>query len=142
LAYFRLHGDIPKINGIVDVYNAISVRSGVAMGAHDLRNVTGDIELRLTVGNETFWPLGAQDAVRIAPAEYAYVDSNNDVLCRLEARQVEKTKISLESRDAFFIVQAHDATGMNIIEAAANDLQHACLELFGGEVEELDGIPV
>ena len=142
LMYFRKHDDLPRINGIVDVYNAISTRSGIAIGAHDLRHVSGDIELRLTLGNETFRPLGAVDIASVPPAEYAYVDAAGDILCRLEVRQVEKSKISLQSSDAFFIVQGHDGVGMGAIAAAASDLQRACLDLFGGRVEELNSAPV
>jgi len=142
LMYFRKHGDLPRINGIVDVYNAVSTRSGIAIGAHDLRYINGDVELRLTLGNETFRPLGASEAVSVPPAEYAYVDGAGDILCRLEVRQVEKTKILPHSRDAFFIVPGHDAVGMTAIEAAARDLQHACLDLFGGRLEGLDSTPV
>jgi DNA/RNA-binding domain of Phe-tRNA-synthetase-like protein len=107
LALFRAKKDIPRINGTVDVYNAVSVASGLAIGAHDLAHVDGDIELRLTHGGETFWPLGALNSVRVPAGEYAYVDASNEILCRLEVRQVEKTKIGLDSRDVFFIVQGH-----------------------------------
>jgi DNA/RNA-binding domain of Phe-tRNA-synthetase-like protein len=142
LMYFRARQGLPRINGIVDAYNAISVRSGVAVGAHDLRAVAGDIDLRLTCGDETFWPLGAKEAAKVPAGEYAYVDSGNEILCRLEVRQVEKTKITLESTDVFFIVQAHEQVPMAVIEAAAADLQHACLGLFGGRIEPLNNAVV
>jgi hypothetical protein len=47
LALFRRKKDIPRVNGIVDVYNAVSLASGLAIGAHDLAQIDGDIELRL-----------------------------------------------------------------------------------------------
>lgn len=137
LKFYRAHGDIPRINGIVDVYNAISVSTGIAIGAHDLASVNGSIALRLTKGDEGFLPLGATKAVRVPPGEYAYVDDGNDILCRLEVRQVEKTKIVAASRDVFFIVQAHDRAGNVLIAQAASDLSGICTKLFGGSVELL-----
>lgn len=136
-AYRRTHGAIPRINGLVDVYNAISVRSGVAIGAHDLARVSGDIALRLTRGDETFWPLGASEPRKVPPGEYAYVDSSDDILCRMEVRQVEKTKVTLATRDAFFIVQAHAHADWVTVTEISEELKRACLGFFGGAVESL-----
>jgi hypothetical protein len=44
-------------------------------------------------------------------------------------------------RAAPMIVRGHNAIGNDVIAATANDLQCACLELFGGEIEELGGNP-
>jgi DNA/RNA-binding domain of Phe-tRNA-synthetase-like protein len=140
LAYFRAHGGIPRINGLVDVYNAISLNSGVAIGAHDLAHVSGDIQLRLTTGSEVYWPLGASEPGKVAAGEYGYVDSSNEILCRMEVRQVQKTRISLDSHDAFFIVQAHDVAKPDVIKRSAGELEYACLQFFGGKVERLADI--
>ncbi len=137
LARFRAKNDIPRVNGIVDVYNAVSLASGLAIGAHDLSQVNGDIELRLTRGSEAFWPLGASNPARVPPGEYAYVDESNEILCRLEVRQVEKTKIELGSRDVFFIVQGHHSIDSQSIARTAEMLMQACQHLFGGKVEPL-----
>lgn len=137
LSFFRAHRDIPRINGIVDVYNAISVASGIAIGAHDLAQVDGDIELRFTKGDEYFVPLGAGKVVRVPAGEYAYVDSKNEVLCRLEVRQVEKTKITLDSQDVFFIVQGHQRVDPSKIEGTAKALVASCQEIFGGDLQPL-----
>jgi DNA/RNA-binding domain of Phe-tRNA-synthetase-like protein len=137
LTFFRTRGDIPRVNGIVDVYNAVSVASGLAVGAHDLAYVVGDIELRLTRGDEPFWPLGAAEPARIRAGEYAYIDNANELLCRLEVRQVEKTKIRQETRDAFFIVQGHHGIDDAFIERTAVRLAEECRRLFGGEIEAL-----
>jgi len=137
LTLFRAKNDIPRVNGIVDVYNAVSVASGLAVGAHDLAHVVGDIELRLTRGAERFWPLGAAEPARIRAGEYAYVDGANEILCRLEVRQVEKTKIGPETRDAFFIVQGHHGIDEALIGRTAIKLAETCQRLFGGEIEAL-----
>jgi len=137
LAFFRAKRDIPRINGIVDVYNVISVSTGIAIGAHDLSHVSGDIELRLTKGDEAFWPLGSPKAAKVPAGEYSYVDSSNEILCRLEVRQVEKTKITSDSRDVFFIVQGHDSMDPALIATAGKRLSSACQALFGGQLEPL-----
>lgn len=137
LQFYRSRNDIPRINGIVDVYNAVSISSGLAIGAHDLAYVDGDIELRLTRGDEHFLPLGTPKPVRVPPGEYAYIDSRNDVLCRLEVRQVDKTKVTLASHDVFFIVQGHAEMEASLIQETASCLSAVCLRLFGGSVQKL-----
>jgi len=137
LSYYRSRKDIPRINGVVDLYNAISLRSGLAIGAHDLSHVTGDIDLRLTDGGENFWPLGAKKLQPIPAGKYAYIDGNNDILCRLEVRQVEKTKVTTETRDVFFIVQGNHYTPPEYVKNTGMELCEKILELFGGYAEHL-----
>ena len=137
LSFYRNRGDIPRINGIVDVYNAVSISTGIAVGAHDLKHVEGDIALRLTKGDENFHPLGSQTPGRVSAGEYAYVDGRGDILCRLEVRQGDKTKITPESSDVFFIVQGHASADPAVTQNAAKDLIAACTEIFGGTVEQL-----
>ena len=137
LSFFRAKNDIPRINGIVDVYNSISITTGIAVGAHDLAHVTGDIELRLTRGDEYFLPLGASKPFKVPPGEYGYIDSGNDILCRLEVRQVEKTKVTMKSTDIFFIVQGHRSLDPLLIHRAGDELAATCLRIFGGNLEKL-----
>jgi DNA/RNA-binding domain of Phe-tRNA-synthetase-like protein len=52
-------------------------------------------------------------------------------------RQVEKTKIVLDTRDVFFIVQGHRGIDSAAIEQTADVLATACLSLFGGTIEPM-----
>lgn len=137
LQFLEAYGDIPRINGIVDVYNAVSIKTVLAIGAHNLSNVQGDITLRMTDGSEGFWPLGAAKPAKVAKGEYAYIDDANDILCRLEVRQVEKTKITMNSSDVFYIVQGHTGFSEAAIRAGAEELVDVSRRFFGGELEEL-----
>ena len=56
-------GQLPRINLLVDIYNLVSVKTRLSLGAHDIVAVCGSIHLRLTTGKERFWPLGA-DALK------------------------------------------------------------------------------
>ena len=134
LQFFVAHGDIPRINGIVDVYNAISLKTMLAVGAHNRKQVEGDVTLRLANGSEAFWPLGAKKRAKTVAGEYAYIDDANDILCRLEVRQVEKTKITIDTTDIFYIVQGHHQFPDNAIEDGARELADKSIALFGGEL--------
>src|SRR5262249_15690006 len=75
---------LQRINKIVDIYNLVSLQTGLALGAHDLDRITGNVTLRLTNGTEKFWPLGAKEPEKVGAGEYAYCDDANEILCRLE----------------------------------------------------------
>ncbi len=90
------------INQAVDIYNLISLESKLALGAHNIDRVEGDVTLRFTDGSERFVPIGQTEPIPVAPHEYCYCDDANEVLCRLEIRQVEKTKVDEEAQNVFY----------------------------------------
>ena len=52
-------GGLPRVNLLVDIYNLVSVKTRLSLGAHDLSAISGNVQLRLTDGSETFWPMGS-----------------------------------------------------------------------------------
>lgn len=123
---------IPNINLLVDIYNLVSLETRLAIGAHDLKKIAGNIHLRLTDGTEGFHALGYAAPQSVGPGEYAYIDDANDIICRLEVRQVEKTKITLETTDCFFIVQGNSATSDQYVSDAAQRLIQLVKQFCGG----------
>lgn len=119
-------GSAPYINKIVDIYNVVSMETRLALGAHDLAHVEGNVTLRMTDGTERYVPLGESEPVAVAAGEYSYCDDANEVLCRLEVRQVNKTATTPATTDAFFIVQGNEATSDEYVLEGARAL---CAEL-------------
>lgn len=104
-------GSIPRIAPLVDIYNLVSIKYALALGAHDLEHVRGDIILRFAEGGEIFVPLGATAPEQIWSGEYGYFENaTNEVLCRLEARQCERTKITMASKEILIIIQGNECT--------------------------------
>lgn len=134
---FIERNELPNINLIVDIYNFISLKSCLAIGAHDIRHIDGDIRLALAEGTETFLPLGYSKTIPVKKGEYCYLDDSNDVLCRLEVRQVEKTKVVEDTTSCFYIVQGNDATSSEFINDVAYDLITLTQKYCGGEVSFL-----
>lgn len=126
---------VPAINPLVDIYNGVSLTSRLSLGAHDLAQVQGDIELRFTVGTERFVPLGATTPEPISPGEYCYLDGSGDVLCRLEHRQCERTKVTTATTDCFYILQGNAATSRELIEATLARLVELTHRFCGGRLE-------
>ncbi len=103
-------GDLFSINLAVDIYNLISLETKLALGAHDLDKTTGNVTLRFTDGSENFQPLGQSEPTHPNPHEYSYCDDDNDVLCRLEIRQVQKTAVTQDTKNIWYIIQGNQET--------------------------------
>lgn len=126
-------GTVPSVNLVVDIYNLVSLETRLALGAHNVAEIAGGVELRLTTGDEGFVPLGGSAPEPVFAGEYAYVDEANDVICRMEVLQVEKTKVGLEAADVFYIVQGNANTPAADVERAAEKLVTMTTRFCGGE---------
>jgi DNA/RNA-binding domain of Phe-tRNA-synthetase-like protein len=114
--------DMFYINQAVDIYNIISLDSKLALGAHNMDNVSGDVTLRFTDGTEKYIPLGQENPVAVNSHEYCYCDDSNEVLCRLEIRQVNKTKVDENAKNVFYIVQGNQATDIELLRRTAQEI--------------------
>lgn len=137
LNYFLKNGDIPKINLIVDIYNLVSLKYLLALGAHDLGKIDGSVTLKLIKGDEKFIPLGQTLPKPIFAGDYCYVDDSNEIICYLETRQVEKTKITDATTEAFYIVQGNLNTKESYIKRAAFEVIDLTKRFCGGEEDIL-----
>lgn len=133
---FLRKGIVPAINPLVDLYNGVSLETRLSLGAHDLAKVRGAIELRLTTGVEPFVPLGATDPEPVGPGEYAYIDEDNRILCRLEHRQCEATKVTTDTTAGFYILQGNAVTEAAELEAALDRLVTLTTRFCGGRAAE------
>ena len=124
--------DVFFINQAVDIYNIISMGSKLALGAHDIDRVEGNVTLRFTDGSERFVPIGQEEPVPINPHEYCYCDDANEILCRLEIRQVKKTKVDEKSRNIFYIVQGNEATEEDYLIEIAQRIIDETVKYCGG----------
>ena len=129
------NGSLPSINLIVDIYNLVSVMTRLALGAHDLDNISGNVSLRLTNGSENFLPIGYSKNKQVSKGEYAYIDEENDVLCRMEVRQVEKTKVMEDTKNCMYIIQGNENTNNEQIKKAVDLLIELTLKYCGGQAE-------
>lgn len=129
----KKRGDLAFINTVVDVYNLVSLESKLALGAHDIDRIEGDLTLRFTDGSERFVPLGLRDPMPVKPGEYCYCDDANEVLCRLEVRQVNKTAVDEGTTRAAFIVQGNEATPDEYVREWAERLVEKIACNCGGE---------
>ena len=125
-------GEMFYINQAVDIYNLISLESKLALGAHNIDRVDGDVTLRFTDGTEKYIPIGQTEPTPVAPHEYCYCDDANEVLCRLEIRQVNKTAVDESAVNVFYIVQGNEATPDSLLTETAQRIIDQTTKYCGG----------
>lgn len=128
----RKHGTLPTINPVVDIYNLFSVESRLCIAAHDLSHIEGDITVRLPIGTERYIPMGQNEPVPLDVHEYYYCDQADDVLCRLELHQCNKTIVTAETHDLLLIIEGHDDTPDSLLEETARELVNTIVRYCGG----------
>lgn len=128
-------GEMFLINTAVDIYNLLSMESRLALGAHNIDRVDGNVTLRFTDGTERFVPLGQSEPVPVAPHEYCYCDDSNEVLCRLEIRQVNKTAVDESATNVLYIIQGNAATPETLLWDTARQLIDETQTFCGGSGE-------
>ena len=109
---------LPSINLLVDICNSISLESRLSIGIHQLDKIGRNLTLRLTQGDELFIPLGSKKPDKIKKGEFAYIDGNNNILCRYDSVQCDRTKVSETTNSVVVIVQGNMNTTQEYVDNA------------------------
>jgi DNA/RNA-binding domain of Phe-tRNA-synthetase-like protein len=138
----------PRINPLVDFYNAISLRHVVPAGGFDLEKLDEVLELRLTRQEDTFQPLDGSSEVGVEPGEVAYA-SGNEILTRYFVwKQSRKALLDESTRSLFLVsevlgeVESHSGVTDAVLEGFADGLRRyfnsePAVFLVGEEVPEI-----
>lgn len=152
LHYNRTGKEAIKIRTIADqvevvgseINEHISDLAGQALADHDFNPETGlpleeaalpdsFVHPNPEGVSERFVPIGQSEPVQNSPHEYSYCDDANEVLCRLEIRQVEKTKVDEQTKNVFYIVQGNEATDNDLLLTTARKIVDETIRYCGGK---------
>jgi DNA/RNA-binding domain of Phe-tRNA-synthetase-like protein len=92
------------VNSVVDLYNCVSVKVLLPMGAFDLDKVIGDIEIRYGRSGEKFFPLGSKGQEEVLPGHVVYADSEKICTWLWNHRDSRLSGLDEGSRRAVFVV--------------------------------------
>jgi DNA/RNA-binding domain of Phe-tRNA-synthetase-like protein len=76
----------------------------------------------------SFDPIGGKGEGLAKRGEYAYVDEKG-VLCRMDIKQCDRTKITEETTDALVIFQGHEGIGEDVLRESIRFLDES-LQVF------------
>lgn len=130
--------DMPSINPLVDLYNAISLEFLVPAGGEDLDHVQGDIRLTFAGPNEpAVRLLGEAEARAPYPGEVIYTDDLGALCRRWNWKEADRTKLTPETRNAVLVLESVSEATALAVDSAARELSEAIADLLGGATTNL-----
>lgn len=126
---------LPAINNLVDLYNALSIRHHIPVGAEDLDAVQGDIELGFADGTESGIYLGSTEPENCYPGEVVYRDDGGFLCRRWNWREADRTKITPETSNAVIVMEQAPGMPDELLDRALADMRSLVAEYLGGTQE-------
>lgn len=125
--------DLPSINPLVNIYNAVSLKYTLPMGADDLDQVKGAIQLTVARGDEQFTALGSSATELTQAGEVVYRD-DRFVTCKVwNWRECDQTKIETGTKRAIFVIEGLEHTLLGEIATALSELKDIIERMCGGK---------
>lgn len=127
--------EIRHINTLVDIYNVISLKYVVPVGGEDVDKMDGDV--LLTIANEHEEPvvlLGEKEARPPYPKEVIYKDNKGTICRRWNWKEVDRTKLTEETKNCFIVIEGLPPVNRDIIGKAIEELAELVKKHCSGEV--------
>ncbi len=124
--------NLNSINSLVDIYNIISLRHVLPVGAEDLSKMEGD--LRLAVAGENEQPvqlLGEREARPPYPNEVFYTDDIGAICRRWNWKEADRTKLTNDSKDVVFVLEILPPVTPDQLKEALTDLEQLLKHFLG-----------
>ena len=143
--------DLPEINTLVDLYNAVSIKHVMPIGGEDWDKLESDLVLRFSNGTESFDTFKDGQAIVEHPQQGEVIwATRNHVTCRAwNWRQGIRTRLTEQSVNAYFILDHLAPYPLEHLHMAGHELiallkqaSPNCeieTELFGAAKPDLSG---
>ena len=101
-------GSLPRVNPVVDLYNAISLRFAVPVGGENLDAYVGQPRLTIATGTEVFDTMkdGRPAEEAPEPGEVVWRDDRGVTCRRWNWRQGGRTRLGADARRMWFILES------------------------------------
>jgi len=124
---------IPLINSVVDLGNGVSLKYVLPIGAHDLGQVSDEIEVRFSREDDLFVPFGSDQSEPVDPGEVVYASKNCVRTRRWMWRQSEIGKITEQSTYIFFPIDGFVGINEKEVILARDELADMIEKRLGGK---------
>ncbi|MDG4863206.1 phenylalanine--tRNA ligase beta subunit-related protein, partial [Streptomyces sp. T-3] len=117
-------GGLPRINLLVDLYNAISVAHLIPVGGEDLDHIKGAMQLVVASGKEDFVTVAAGEQVVEHPdaGEIVWRDDEGVTCRRWNWRQGPRTRLTEETTSGIFLLESLAPMPVAELEQAGAEL--------------------
>ena len=124
--------DMPSINSVVDLVNAVSLQYHMPIGTHDIDSLIDDIEIRYVKDSDIFE--GSDDSSGFDKEEVVYASGNTIRTRRWIWRQMPAGKISDNAKNLVFPVDGFLSNKETVL-AARDALAENFKRFFGCDVK-------
>ncbi|MFC8272985.1 B3/4 domain-containing protein [Streptomyces sp. NPDC057271] len=127
-------GGLPRINRLVDAYNAISVAHLIPAGGEDLDRIQGGMSLVRAIGDEPFVTMagGEETVEHPEPGEIVWRDQAGVTCRRWNWRQGPRTRIDDGTVNAIFLLESLTPMTRDELLAAGSELAESLEKLSPG----------
>jgi DNA/RNA-binding domain of Phe-tRNA-synthetase-like protein len=102
----RTGNPLPQINNLVDLYNFLSIKYRLPVGAEGLDKTSGDIRLTFSDGMEKGRYIGSEVEDVCNIGEVIYRDDLGFICRRWNWREADRTKIDETTKNAVLVIEA------------------------------------
>ncbi|MND88750.1 B3/4 domain protein [compost metagenome] len=129
-------GELPSLDPIVDIYNAISVRYAIPVGGENFAAYSGVPRLTIADGSEPFDTLKEGQPIVEYPdsGEVIWRDDIGVTCRRWNWRQGVRTRLDSQAKTMWFILESLPAMPYEALEAAGEALINHLQQLMPGAV--------
>jgi DNA/RNA-binding domain of Phe-tRNA-synthetase-like protein len=117
-------GQLPRVNWLVDLYNAVSVAHVLPVGGEDADRFVGALRLARASGDEPFETVknGERAEERPEPGEVVWADDAGVSCRRWNWRQGTRTRLVEDTTRVLFLLEALEPYSLEALAAAGDDL--------------------
>lgn len=126
---------IPHINNLVDLYNYISLKYHLPVGAEDLDKIKGDLKLTFASGNEEGLTIGSEYAEKCDPGEVIYRDNESFICRKWNWREADRTKIEANTVNAFLVIEKAPGVGQTLLKKVLEETDEFIKKQLKGQTE-------
>jgi DNA/RNA-binding domain of Phe-tRNA-synthetase-like protein len=131
-------GPFPRINPLVDLYNAISLQRLVPIGGHALDPIEGNISLCFAEGKETFIPMDLGEQEIVEKGEVVYRDDKEVLTRRWVWRQSNKDKVLNETTHVFIPMDVMGGLPDWLCQIVIKDMEESIIKNGYGKIIHKD----
>lgn len=124
-------GQLPVINALVDLCNAIAIDNAISLGAHDLNDIKEDLEVRYSKQGDVFLPFGKTESETVDEGEIIFTSGHFVQTRKWIWRQSELGKTTLESHNLFFQLAGFKSDEKSL-KKAISEIEDLIISRFNG----------
>jgi len=129
-------GQLPVINALVDLCNAVSIEQGISLGGHDLSDIHEDLEVRYSRKGDIFLPFGSEEYEDVQEGELVFASGNVVQTLKWVWRQSELGKLTNSSNNIFFQLVGFEYNEESTLYKAMEDIEKLVTDRFHGSCKK------